>query len=493
MIDIIDDKEAANLMRQDESRLIMGMLRLFSTIEPFQQALRKQINLIGRFLLTWTKANKSFNFFSNPDIETIHYMFIDEQDLAPIFHEQKELEIRLDNNAAIGEVFDGNIKKLCDQIMQEAGYRYLFVPFFQHGPFGNFVLAFKERIPDKALCDTIIGTLNVLQQHLKALLYNHYPITRFTYLPSFLSAEDKEVAILVCDVRNSTQMFEVARMAEDKDYTEMIVTFLRFFLEYASRIISVPNIGRIHRATGDGFIATFGEHFTIESPYREQAACALVFLIAKLLVDGFNELWIEFLNHNLYHKFLRTYNEDLELRLGIGLNYGQVRFDFFGTTQENQQNGTSTRGFCEYMAVGDHMNFAARLCSVANQQLSSVINVYRSDGLRKSRLIAPIIASKTITYINQEAFRDSDPLQKYRSDFMHKGRNHSMPSFEIFPDETNDAELKNRIKDIHQNHFYNSIDKEISPLIKNRPELKQVVKQLVNNLNEIYYRKRSIN
>ena len=54
------------------------------------------------------------------------------------------------------------------------------------------------------------------------------------------------------------------------------------------------------------------------------------------------------------HKFRQLRNEDIEINLGIGINFGAVVFDHFGPPTHR-----------EYCAVGDHVNFAQRLESEA--------------------------------------------------------------------------------------------------------------------------------
>ena len=478
------EKKAASLMREDEIRLVHEMLRNFSTWEPFGSALRKQLKLIGCFFKIWLRAEQAIHFFSNVHMNRVDCMPIEENEQnVPDFKQFSLLVKPLDN---IQEIHEGNLHILCQKHLGiEGNRRYLFLPFSQHDtPFGQFILSFTDYFPNEFMLEKVRGTLNILQIRLRDLFYNHYPITRFTYPPSFQAKRTGETAILFCDVRDSTTMFEIARMAKEK-YTEMLISLLKCFQEYASRIISVTNIGCIHRFMGDGFVATFGEYLALDSYEKARVACSLSLLIAKLLQEGFNTLWSTAKDKFMNVEFLGVYNEDIDLRLGIGLNYGPVRFDLFGVTIEDTKEDRVSRGYSEFTAMGDHMSFAQRLCSVANQPLSSVSFVYRSEHLEQTRLNAPIIASKTVTYWAKNCFnvKDSvkDPLEVFRTDFQLKGKGHPMPGFEIWPTCLNEEQLLKCIKDIHDNQFYESITQEI----QYKQELKKVKEHFISMLNDI--------
>lgn len=477
------EKKAAALMREDENRLVHQMVHDFSIWEPFEYAIRKQFNLIGYFFRTWLGAEKAIHFFTNPNIQRVDWMLIgeNEKDIPMNFIEERAFSVK--PMEIIQEIKDGSMFILCEKLIG-GNKRYLFLPFAQHDiPFGQFVLSFSNTFPSDFIIEKVKGTINILQMCLKDLLYNNYPITSFTYLPSFQTQRNIETAILFCDVRDSTSMFEIARMAHDEKYTGMLILLLKSFQEYASRIISVKNIGWIHRFMGDGLVATFGEYLTLDPHKKANVACALSLLTANLLKKGFDKLWSIAQDRFMNVEFLGVYNEDIDLRLGIGLNYGRVRFDVFGITIETAQHSLVSRGYSEFTAVGDHMSFAQRLCSVANQPLSSINFVYRSEGLQKSRLTAPIIASRTVTYWTRKCLNtDGNPLDIFRTDFQLKGKGHPMPGFEIWSDNLDIEKLLCCIKDVHNNQFYDAIRNEYE--VKN--ELDNVSKNFVSQLAREY-------
>ena len=278
------DKEAAVFLREDESRLVHQMVRDFSTYDRFDLSLSKQINLISLYLKVWLAADVAVHFFTNPNIRQVDFLLIENAFQCPIgCYQSRRIEIS-DLPQEITCVVSQQLSQFAQEIFTDVE-QLLFVPFSQHGyPFGNFLLGFRNGGPSEYLCAKIKGSLNVLQNCLKDLLYNHYQITSDTYLPSFRTPRTVEAAILFCDIRNSTRMIEVARMANER-YTDVVVSLIQSVLEYASLLISVPNVGRIDKFLGDGFLATFGEHLTVEPAQRARAACTMGLLAARAIVS----------------------------------------------------------------------------------------------------------------------------------------------------------------------------------------------------------------
>jgi len=484
-----------NGLRMDEKLLAIQMIRSFSTWEPFDQVLLKQLNLVGLFLRTWLSADKAIHFFSNPQIKKVDWILIgkDERDIAKKFEEVQNIYIHFPDRP-IGEVTadmkDSELTRLCEIALKKRR-QYLFIPFDQHNtPFGHFVLSFTKDLPEQVVIEKIRGSLNVLQNLLKTLLYNQYPITGFTYLPSFLSPQRDDVAILFCDIRNSTAIFEIARMTHPK-YAEMVIALLKSFLEYTSQVISVRNIGRIHKFLGDGVMATFGEYLTLEREEKATKTCILGLLTAQLLVEGFNVLWNVVQNHDLTKQYLSTYNEDLELRLGIGLNYGQVTLESFGIATEQAETGFMRRGFYEFTAVGDHVNFAQRLCSAASKPIALSDIIYRSNHLRKTEMTAPIVISKTVAYWIKSCSGlkrlgdEGDCMKSYRCVFSAKGKGHPMPAFEVNTDDIETTPLLSALKGVHDNRYYTALSEEMVVRMEDRPLLREVRESFINELNKI--------
>src|SRR5262249_51191280 len=89
-----------------------------------------------------------------------------------------------------------------------------------------------------------------------------------------------------------------------------------------------------------------------------------------------------------------------------GLAYGEVHFDEFGTSRVRGEGGTTRPGLLYYNAVGDHMNVAARLCSIASadpsvvdvsdRQISIISQQGREvpGGASRLKYIGPIVTTK---------------------------------------------------------------------------------------------------
>jgi len=481
-----EEESRARYFRDDESRMIAQMVREFSTFEPFGSTLRKQLNLIGIYLHVWLDANAAGHVFTNPIIPVVHWMHIGkhEHDLPTGF---AEIPIQVQQATDLAEPKSGPLFDMCRRIFGSEDQNFLLIPFSQPAsPFGMYVFSFSGSIPSQFFLRKLEGSVKVLSDTLGDLLYNHYPITPHTYLPSFLADGTKDCAILFCDLRNSTRMTEVARMAEEK-YGELLVVLLKSFLEYASRIISIPGVGRIHKFMGDGFLATFGEYLTLSPETKATVACALAVLVGKLLAEGFERLWTVAHSHQLIQNYLRSYNEDLELRLGVGINYGSVHFDHFGIFLEKPRKDNRTRGFTEYTSVGDHMNFASRLCSVANQPISALSIAFRSKDLPLSRLTAPIVASRTVMASLQGCVftGPGNPLAMLRTDFEHKGKGHPSPGFELWCNMIDSGRLLHELKGLHDDKFHTGLIAEVMPEPSKRPELGTVIHSFLTQMDSL--------
>lgn len=470
-----DEMRRLRFLRQDEVLCVHQMLREFSTWEPFGQALRRQLNLIGTLLRTWFEAAEAFHFFTDPPLSRLDYMKVgqDDRDIAADFT-LREMNASLPKE--IAEITKGPLWDLCREIAP--GRIYLAIPLSSSpNVFGAFVLCFQERLPDRRMYEGLRATLNVLHGCLRDLLYNHYPITNFTYLPSFQRPQSTESAVLFCDIRNSTRMIEVTRMASQR-YTEMLVALFKGFLEYGSCLLTVTDVGRIHNFMGDGFMATFGEYLALEREHKARVACSLALLAGQRLIIGFQELWDITRKHDLCREFIENYNEDLDLRLGIGINFGLVRFDIFGISTGP---ASGTRGFYEFTAVGDHVNFAQRLCGVASQPVSTSDIVYRSPKLA-GRLTAPIVISRTVAHWTSKFFQETVAIEDCRTDFGHKGKGFPLPSFEVALDHPNLHHLLRNLEKVHDNRFRDAL----RPEIEEGAILKPVCQRHKDRLDQIH-------
>jgi len=150
---------------------------------------------------------------------------------------------------------------------------------------------------------------------------------------------------MFADIRDFTPTMEIARNFRlDLDVQE----FMRDYCREMSKII-VANGGRVGGYSGDGIMALFGEYDLNPMETMTRAVEA-----AKQMVTSFDQLKKTFLGKAPIQNFLKRAVEPLDFRLGIGINFGEVIFDYFGS-----------EGSRVYSALGDHVNFAQRLESQA--------------------------------------------------------------------------------------------------------------------------------
>jgi class 3 adenylate cyclase len=218
-------------------------------------------------------------------------------------------------------------------------------------------------------------------------------------------------------------------------------------------VIAQPGVGRIDKFIGDGIMATFGEHIVC-SPTHEgnsEANRALVSAMlgiysSAMLHNAFEKLRKRLFDHAAVRTFLLDFNDMLDIELGIGLNYGEVWFDFFGSTESGGERISNFLGdYLEYTAIGDHVNAAQRLEALASKSVSSVSLIARGAGRdeRSPNFIAPIVLSRTVfkrvTAALQAPSKSKGRTieEEYRSAFSLKGKGSVVEAYEVFLDEIN--------------------------------------------------------
>lgn len=214
---------------------------------------------------------------------------------------------------------------------------------------------------------------------------DEYNIKEKTYLPMHRRPhESKTCAILFADIRNFSQLTQILRLMGHPGEIEI---FLDRFCSEMGKLIEESKIGRVDKFMGDGIMALFGETLTNSPDDNIKKVLATVECASRML-SKFKDLYKEWFENGLKRSesqyggwsseepiFVNSSNEDfsvnntqtplktligkqfnenVEVRLGIGINIGEVFFDYFGYGNHR-----------EYTAIGDHVNFAQRLESTA--------------------------------------------------------------------------------------------------------------------------------
>ena len=205
----------------------------------------------------------------------------------------------------------------------------------------------------------------VFSKSIERFLKVHHEVTDDTYLPYYRRSGPKAVAILFADIRDFTPTTEILRNFN------RVPELMAFMRAYAKRMcdIVIKHKGRVQGFAGDGIMALFGEYMETSEVAARNAVEA-----GREMISAFRTIRHEFFAGPRMSAFFETEYEPIDCSLGIGINFGQVIFDYFG-----HANGRF------YSPVGDHVNFAQRLETKAN----------RFDP-RSGRQLAPILISRPV-------------------------------------------------------------------------------------------------
>lgn len=171
-------------------------------------------------------------------------------------------------------------------------------------------------------------------------------ITKKTYLPSFRSARWTQVAILFADIHNFTPFTEILRNIDlpTRSGRSSLQIILNDYFENMVGVIQ-QHQGRIERFFGAGILAVFGEHDDNPALSARSAVMA-----AQDMVRCFRDLKEKIYKTGFGDQYKYEFNENVEIFLGVGIDYGTVLFDYLGDERHR-----------EYSMVGDHVNFARML------------------------------------------------------------------------------------------------------------------------------------
>ncbi len=448
------------LLESDFSNLALHIAKNFTTYRPLHEVIENIFRAVGRSLRLWTNAKYVAHVFTNPSLKQCHRIIIsmpDPQSLkngyepispleipAPTFTSQiysyKKFVISpSDEPEVIRELSKVFSLKHHDNLV------FSQLDFSNTIPLGHFILAWDTNSsPNENELLSVQQSLWQLGGSLARMCLNHYPIRSNTYLPSFFQEGLTPVAILFADIRNFTSLFEVARLG-GKVHVEYVTLLLKAWLKYSSNLISNSGIGRIHKFTGDGIMATFGEYLVEDPKKASITACCLALHAGRHLIRGFQMIYESWKKHSKVDQFYYDNNEDVDSRLGIGINFGNTHFGYFGTGEDidSKTGKWSVGGYLEYTAIGDHVNIAQRLESVASKRISDIDLLDRGGKPNDFLYTAPIIVSQTVSRRIEEILNTPKNisgrqfLQNRRGIVRLKGKGLAMPFFELWDEDLN--------------------------------------------------------
>ena len=204
---------------------------------------------------------------------------------------------------------------------------------------------------------------------------DEYEATKDTYLPEHRPPGiQKTCAILFADIKNFSQLVQILRLIGKP---QLIEPFIHHFCARMGKIISETPLGRVDKFLGDGVMALFGEY--LDSPEENYKKVVAAVNCAWRMLNEFHELYEKWVKEGLaYANMLyafdnkdvsdektdlerlgdlrKQFNEDVQIDLTIGINIGEIFFDYFGT-----------RTHREYTVIGDHVNFTHRLRGAAGR------------------------------------------------------------------------------------------------------------------------------
>jgi class 3 adenylate cyclase len=464
------DKKLSHALQIFKSSSISSIIFEFSTRQPTQDSLKCIFKILGLELKNISRADKVYHLFSNPSMNEAHIIDCISDDT---YTHKKDINIYIEMDTNPFKWFylsSGSINPSEDinyQIESTTKFPDLWnlidrppffaiAPFCNHGvPLGFFILVWKNdketpnlfKEDSKYFREGISNNLNYIQIFSSKLFKNHFLLHYHTYLPSYMRSGQKRVAVLFADIRNFTESFESLRL--HRDSPNPMVGFVKAYLDAASLIIAQPGIGSIDKFLGDGIMATFGEYIlcgpSVNKSWEENieiASCLLAIYSASMLYDSFQKLFNHLLKTDIIEEFMKEFNERLDLRIGIGINFGEVVFDYFGTSLSTNDRSSIIGGYLEYTAIGDNVNTAQRLESIASKPLTDVSIIQRSkylydyDHLKDHT--APIIISRTIFLRTQGIFKRPNNAEMlsnyYKSVVSLKGKGGIAEVFEIHPD-----------------------------------------------------------
>jgi len=277
---------------------------------------------------------------------------------------------------------------------------------------------------------------------------DEYETTIDTYLPEHRPPRvSKNCGILFADIKNFSQLVQILRLIGKP---QLIEPFMDHFCARMGRIIGETPLGRVDKFLGDGVMALFGEY--LASPDEDYKKVVVAVNCAWKMLEQFRQLYKTWVDVGLSHADItyglwqdesligrktnferlddlrKRFNEDVQIDLTIGINVGEIYFDYFGD-----------RTHREYTAIGDHVNFTSRICGAAG----------RYDEFER-RMLANILISQTA----YQSLREYGYLLETREPFWlrFKGFGFAYPIYELKYTDLNHSKIAETVREIPLQH-----------------------------------------
>lgn len=487
------------LAESDLSGLAFTLIERFSTQHPLEVVLCRLFDTVGNSLKSWSNSTWVTHVFTNPqlNIQECHilrcgdtppnrYRSVRGQPTIPVHKPEgglrlwklKQLHFPEDVNDALALVTLPEEDRL-----RITGTVWVSQIDFANGlPLGHFCIAWRgDEMP---VGEDNLAHLQSVIWHIgkcvARMLLNHHAIHATTYLPSYWQEGPKRSAILFADIRNSTPLFEVARLGGEK-HIRRVESLLQAWLSYAAQLITVSGIGQIQRFAGDGFMATFGEYLIpADGQSKDQPACTLALHSAKYLIDSFDKLYSAWRQFPAVSEFYSDHNEDVDLSLGVGINYGNIYFGYYGVACSPFDSSCPAgfAGHLEFTAIGDHVNTTQRFESIASKPTKEIDLYYRGQRFSEDFRSSPIIVSQTVAaHLPKILSEDWVKTQQRRGVAHLKGKGARLPFFEVQGNDLQPHVYRQCLRGFASDHYFNQL---INP-----PALDPLIETMKNRMHAI--------
>ena len=270
-----------------------------------------KIDLLGEIEYFNSAAHKVFMFDKDTVLKN-HYLivFLDNQNLISLIE-------RIEQDGSV--IYENNLK-VVDNELNQREINLTISPVFDNGnEYSGAVLAFED-LSDINLIKSTFKKY-VSENIVDELLDSGNEIA--------LGGSKNEVCVMFCDIRGFTSMSE-------KMTPEDVVFLLNSYFQEMIDVV-FKNNGTLDKIIGDELMVLYGV------PLKSDNDC-------QRAIDTAIEMFSQLKKFNLKNRS----NNLPEVKIGIGINYGEVISGNIGSTRQ-----------MNYTVIGDNVNLASRLCSHA--------------------------------------------------------------------------------------------------------------------------------